>query len=112
MRSARACRSRATVFADLETSYRIAAYAPVSIAAAPPAHVARTASNRPYRRRADVIRFFYRDNVSYLEKAEILQLYGASWLVVDRTRKVPAYVDLLPAPVYADAHFALYHLRR
>jgi hypothetical protein len=37
----------AVVFADLETSYRIAAYAPVYVAAAPPAHVADTGKNRP-----------------------------------------------------------------
>ena len=36
---------RAVVFSDLETSYRIGAYAPVYIVAAPPAHVADTASN-------------------------------------------------------------------
>ena len=42
---------RAVVFSDLETSYRIGAYAPVYIVAAPPAHVADTASNHPYRRR-------------------------------------------------------------
>jgi Family of unknown function (DUF6541) len=103
---------RATVFADLETSYRIAANAPVYVAAAPPAHVASTPENRPYERRADVIRFFYRDDVSYLEKAQILSLYGASWLVVDKSRKVPRYVEFLPRPVYEDDRYALYYLRR
>ena len=46
------------VFSDLETSYRIAAAAPVYIAAAPPGHVADTEENRPYERREDNIRFF------------------------------------------------------
>ena len=41
----------AVVFSDLETSYRIAAEAPVYIAAAPPGHVADTEKNRPYERR-------------------------------------------------------------
>jgi hypothetical protein len=59
-----------------------------------------------------VIRFFYRDNVSYLEKAQILSFYGASWLIVDKTRKVPDYVKFLSAPVYEDEHFALYKLSR
>ncbi len=45
------------VFSDLETSYRIAALAPVYVAAAPPAHVADTEDNRPYARRRDVMRF-------------------------------------------------------
>ena len=42
---------RAVVFSDLETSYRISAYAPVYVAAAPPAHVADTKANNPYARR-------------------------------------------------------------
>jgi hypothetical protein len=104
--------ARAIVFADLETSYRIAAAAPVSIAAAPPAHVARTAANRPYERRADVLRFFFRDDVSYLDKAQILARYRAEWLVVDRSRKVPRYVAYLPPPVYEDDRYALYRLNR
>ncbi len=102
---------RAIVFADLETSYRIAAEAPVFVASAPPAHVADTGRNRPYERRADVIRFFYRDNVSYLEKEQILDYYGASWLVVDKTRKVPDYVEFLPPAEYEDERYALYELR-
>ena len=43
------------VFSDLETSYRIAAAAPVYVAAAPPSHVADTTKNRPYERRLDTI---------------------------------------------------------
>ena len=39
---------RSVVFSDLETSYRISAFAPVYVAAAPPAHVADTEANRPY----------------------------------------------------------------
>ena len=52
------CRRSATrvpdggiVFSDLETSYRIAAAAPVYVASAPPAHVADTKDNRPHERR-------------------------------------------------------------
>jgi hypothetical protein len=98
------------VFGDLETSYRIAAYAPVYIAAAPPAHVANTRRNRPLARRQDVIRFFYREAVPFAEKARILARSGASWLVVDRTRPVPSYVASLDAPVWEDQHYALYEL--
>ena len=46
------------VYSDLETSYRIAAEAPVYIAAAPPGHVADTEENRPYERRDENMRFF------------------------------------------------------
>ena len=103
---------RAVVFADLETSYRIAAEAPVYVANAPPAHVADSGTNEPYARRREVIRFFYRDDVSYLDKANILASRGATWLVVDKTRKVPSYVEFLPSPVFEDERYALYPLRR
>jgi hypothetical protein len=103
---------RATVFSTLETSYRIAAYAPVSVAAGPPAHVANTSENRPYERRRDVIRFFSRNDVSYLDKARILTSYGAGWLVVDKTRTVPDYVRFIPPPVYEDSRYVLYRLSR
>src|SRR4029453_18703159 len=71
---------RSVVFSDLETSYRISAFAPVYVAAAPPAHVADTAANAPYRRRLSVNRFFGTGNV------EILDRYHADWLLVDRPR--------------------------
>ncbi|MDX6409332.1 MAG: hypothetical protein QOE13_2403 [Gaiellaceae bacterium] len=91
---------RAIVFSDLETSYRLGAYAPIYVAAAPPAHVADTASNHPYRRRLAVIRFFRTGDVSILDR------FHADWLVVDRRRfqiRVPWQ------RVYEDARFALYH---
>jgi hypothetical protein len=68
------------VYSDLETSYRIAAYAPVYIAAAPPSHVADTKQNRPYRRRVDNIDFFATGDLA------VPRRYGAHWLVVDRSR--------------------------
>ena len=49
--------ARDVVFSDLETSYRIEAYAPVYVSAAPPAHVADTKDNYPQKRRDAVIRF-------------------------------------------------------
>ena len=103
---------RAVVFADLETSYRLAAAAPLYIAAAPPAHVARTERNRALERRDDIERFFSDKDASYLDKAALLAEYGATWLLVDRTKPVPAYVGLLPTKVYEDGRFALYRLRR
>jgi hypothetical protein len=91
---------RAIVFSDLETSYRISAFAPVYVAAAPPAHVADTLANRPYSRRLSVIRFFASGD------AAILDRYHADWLVVDRKR----FDVKSPWPlVYEDPRFALYH---
>jgi hypothetical protein len=91
---------RSIIFSDLETSYRIAAVAPVYVAAAPPAHVADTAANRPYSRRLSVNRYFGTGNT------EILDRYHADWLVVNRRR----FDTKPPWPlVYSDERFSLYH---
>jgi hypothetical protein len=91
---------RAVVFSDLETSYRISAYAPVYVAGAPPAHVADTAANRPYSRRISIIRFFRTGDMA------ILNRFHADWLVVDKSR-----FDVKPPwrLVYEDDRYALYH---
>jgi hypothetical protein len=91
---------RAVVFSDLETSYRMEAYAPVYVAAAPPAHVADTPSNHPYRRRLAVIRFFRTGDVSILDR------YHANWLVVDKRR---FHIAVPWQLVYQDQSYALYH---
>ena len=87
------------VYSDLETSYRIAAQAPVYIAAAPPSHVADTEENRPYERREENIRFFRTGD------AGIVRAAGADWLVVDRNR-----FDVVPEldSVYRDGRYTLY----
>jgi hypothetical protein len=89
------------VFSDLETSYRIAAMAPVYVAAGPPAHVADTEDNRPYARQRDVRRFLRTGRL------EIPRSYGADWLVINRRRSLlrPA----LPI-VYSDDRYLLYRL--
>jgi hypothetical protein len=94
---------RAVVFSDLETSYRISAYAPVYVAAAPPAHVADTKTNRPYARRLSVNRFFASGDLTLPER------YHADWLVVDRSR---FHVHPRWRLVYRDERFALYHRPR
>jgi hypothetical protein len=93
--------ARDTVFSDLETSYRIEAYAPVYVSAAPPAHVADTKDNYPYERRKDVIKFLNSGSVS------IPRRYHAQWIVVAKRR-----FDLpLELPkVYSDPRFDLYKL--
>jgi hypothetical protein len=91
----------AIVFADLDTSYRISAYAPVYVAANPPAHVADTGKNRPHQRRADDVRFFRTGNLA------IPRHYHAGWLVLARGEIHPSG---LGRPVYADSRFALYRL--
>ena len=92
----------AVVYSDLETSYRIAAEAPVYIAAAPPGHVADTEKNRPYERREENIRFFRTGDVAIPRRA------GAGWLVLDRKR-----FDIVPQldSVYRDGRYTLYVVR-
>jgi hypothetical protein len=91
---------RAVVFSDLETSYRIAAYAPVYVASAPPAHVADTKANFPYGRRLATIKYFDTGDISIPER------FRATWLVVDRRR---FHVSVPWRLVYGDSRFALYH---
>jgi hypothetical protein len=89
------------VFSDLETSYRIAAFAPVYVAAAPPAHVADTDENRPYERARDVRRFLRTADLALPRR------YGAEWLVVDRAHyRAPPRLR----PVYADGRYSLFRL--
>jgi len=92
---------RAVVFSDLETSYRIAAVAPVYVAAAPPAHVADTTKNRPYERRDDVLAFARTHDLA------IPRRYGAGWIVLDRERM---RFDLPLERVFADERYELYRL--
>ena len=92
---------RDTVFSDLETSYRIEAYAPVYVSAAPPAHVADTKANDPNKRRDDVIKFLNSGSVS------IPRRYHAQWIVVAK-RRFDLHLRL--PKVYSDSRFDLYRL--
>jgi hypothetical protein len=92
---------RSVVLSDVETSYRVAAFAPVYVAAAPPAHVADTDDNRPYERARDMRRFLRTGSL------EIPRRYGARWLVVDREHY---RVRLQLRPVYRDGRYSLYRL--
>lgn len=98
------------VFADLETSYRLAAAAPVDVAAAPPAHVADTTRNRPYERRSAVVLFYYRDDVPDRARQRVLRRFDAEWVVVDKARSFPEFVDQLGIPVFEDDQYVLYRV--
>lgn len=91
------------VYSDQETSYRLAAFAPVFIAVAPPGHVADTKENRPYERARDAREFLRTGDLS------IPARYGAEYLVIDRAR-VDRDFDL--PVIYEDDRFALYRLPR
>jgi hypothetical protein len=65
----------AIVIAPLNTSYRVAAAAPVYIVAAPVTHVAATTANKPYQRAKDVQRWVRTNDPAIARK------YGATWAI-------------------------------
>jgi hypothetical protein len=91
----------AVVFSDINTSYRISAYTPVYVVAAPPAHVADTRANAPQRRLRDVLAFYRSGNVAIPRRDQ------AQWIVIDRSRTHPRV--RLPI-VYADRRFVLFRI--
>jgi len=89
------------VVSDPETSYRIAAEAPVYLVAAPPTHVADTRQNRPRARAREVALYLHgRD-------ATVPARHGARWVVIDARRST-----FKPGGrrVYQDARYSLYRL--
>ena len=89
------------VYSDLESSYRIAAYAPVYVCNAPPGHVADTERNRPYARREEWKSFNRTGSLA------VPRGCGAGWIVIDRDR----FDTRLDLPVaFSDGRFTLYRL--
>jgi hypothetical protein len=95
------------VLAPVDTSYRIAAYAPVFVVATPAAHAADTKQNRPYRRQRDVLRFFARGVLDDAERKQLTERYGAGWLVVDKTKPYPRDLVRSLPHVYEDGRYLL-----
>jgi hypothetical protein len=91
------------LFADPETGYLLAAYAPVYLADAPLGHVAVTKKNRPKQRLRDAYRFY-----AHGGDLSIPRYYGAKWIIVDRKRH-RLTLDLPRA--YADGRYVLYRLK-
>jgi hypothetical protein len=89
------------VYSDPQTSYRLAAAAPVYVAVAPPGHVADTEANRPYERARDARRFLRTGDLA------IPRGYGAEYLVVNRALTGRTF-DL--EALYRDDRFTLYAL--
>jgi hypothetical protein len=89
------------VYSDQETSFRIAAYAPVYIAVAPPGHVAATDENRPLERAADARRFVRTGDLA------IPRSYGAQYVLVDRSRMRRG---LALQELFRDSRFVLYRV--
>ena len=89
---------RSVVFGDLETSYRISAYAPVYVANAPPTHVADTRANDPYGRRDALRRFLRTGSIA------IPGRFGAGWIVLRPHQRLRGGGRL----VYRDDRFRVY----
>ena len=89
------------VFADLETSYRMSAYAPVYVCNAPPAHVADTNANRPKARRAAWLMFLRTGDLA------VPRGYHAGWLVLRRHERAARAEAEGARVVYRDAVFVV-----
>ncbi len=89
------------VYSDLETSYRIGAYAPVYVCNGPPGHVANTKLDRPYARRRELRRFLRTGDLAIPRRC------GARWLVVDRSRSQRHFKLRV---VYRDGRYTLYRI--
>jgi len=92
---------RAVVYADLQTSYRISAYAPVYVANGPPSHVADTRANDPYGRVAALHRFLRANDPA------VLRRYHAQWLVLRRGE----WQHRVGTLVYHDGRFRVFRLQ-
>lgn len=89
------------VYADAETSYRIAAYAPLYVAVSPPFHVADTRGNRRLERIRDLHRFLRTGDPS------IPRRYGARYVVLRGDEET---IDGPRSVLYQGGGFALVHL--
>lgn len=96
---------RSIVFGDLETSYRVTAFAPVYVVAEPPAHVANTRPNHVRRRRSAVLRFFANP-----DGLAIPRNWGAGWLVLRRGEKVAQVEANGIRPAYADERYVVFRV--
>ena len=89
------------VFSDPETSFRLAAFAPVYVSSAPPGHVADTEKNQPYERAREARRFLRTGDLSIPRRA------GAEYVITDGMR---SDLELDLPIVYQDERFTLYRL--
>jgi hypothetical protein len=95
---------RSVVFADLSTSYRAVAFAPVYVVAMPPTHAANTRPNELAKRRRAVLRFFTHPS---LEEPEA---WRAQWLLLTRSGPVRTMERDGLRPVYEDDKFVAFRV--
>jgi hypothetical protein len=95
---------RSVVFADLATSYRATAFAPVYVVGVPPTHAANTRPNELAKRRRAVLRFFTHPSLS------VPLAWGAQWLVLTRSEPVRVMERDGLQPAYEDDKFVAFQL--
>jgi hypothetical protein len=95
---------RSVVFADLGTSYRAIAFAPVYVVAVPPTHAANTRPNQVGRRKRAVLRFLAQPTLG------VARHWKASWIVLTRAERVDAIERLGLRPAYEDAQYVAFRV--
>jgi hypothetical protein len=95
---------RSVVLADLGTSYRATAFAPVYVVAVPPTHAANTKPNQIGRRKRAVLRFLARPNVAAARH------WRASWIVLTRAERFQTLEHLGLRPAYEDARYVAFRV--
>ena len=95
---------RAVVLADLGTSYRATAFAPVYVVAVPPTHAANTHPNQLHKRKLAVLRFLAHPTL------DVPQRWRAQWVVLRRKEHVQAIESQGLRPVYEDGGFVAFHV--
>ena len=96
--------ARSVVFADLATSYRAIAFAPVYAVAVPPTHAANTHPNELAKRRRAVLRFFTHPSL------DEPQAWKAQWLILTHSGPVRTIERDGLRPVYEDDKFLAFRV--
>jgi Family of unknown function (DUF6541) len=94
--------ARSVVLADLPTSYRATAFAPVYVVAVTPTHAANTRPNELRKRKLAVLRFLAHPTLAFA------QAWRAQWIVFTRTERVAAIGRRGLKPVYGDSRFVVF----
>jgi hypothetical protein len=93
---------RSIVLADLGTSYRATAYAPVYVVAVPPTHAANTRPNELHKRKLAVLRFLLHPTLAVPDR------WRALLIVFTRAERYRAIEALGLRPVYQDRRFVAF----
>jgi len=95
---------RSVVFADLGTSYRATAYAPIYVVAVPPTHAANTHPNQLHKRKLAVLRFLVHPTLN------VPRHWRAGVLVLTHSEPVAAIERRGLRPVFDDDRFVAFRI--